>query len=54
MVHLNVLAPVPKAVIPEVGLVGVVMIAVPETNVHNPVPTAGVLAARTVVVAQIV
>ena len=39
-----------KPVTPEVGEEGVVMVAVPETTDHTPVPTAGVLPANVVVV----
>ena len=39
-----------KPVTPEVGEVGVVMVAVPETTDHTPVPTAGVLPANVAVV----
>lgn len=45
MVHLNVQAPA-RPVSPEVGELGVVIVPVPEINVHNPVPTAGVFPAR--------
>ena len=54
IVHLNVFAPTPNPVIPEVGLPGVVIVPVPLTNVHTPVPTVGVLPASVAVVAQIV
>lgn len=37
-------------VTPEVGEAGVVMVAVPETTVHKPVPTVGVLPANVVMV----
>ena len=39
-----------KPVTPEVGELGVVMVAVPETTVQFPVPTVGVLPARVAVV----
>ena len=39
-----------KPVTPEVGEVRVVMVAVPETTLHAPVPTAGVLPAKVAVV----
>ena len=39
-----------KPVTPEVGEEGVVMVAVPETTDHTPVPTAGVLPANVAVV----
>jgi hypothetical protein len=38
-----------KPVTPEVGELGVVMVAVPETTVHAPVPTVGVLPAKVAV-----
>jgi len=38
-------------VTPEVGEVGVVMVAVPDTTDHKPVPAAGVLPAKVAVVA---
>ena len=51
MVHRNVAVPdTAKSVTPEVGEDGVVMVAVPETTDHAPVPTAGVLPANVVVV----
>jgi hypothetical protein len=43
-------APTESAVIPEVLEAGVVMLAVPETRVHVPVPVTGTLPARVVVV----
>ncbi len=54
IVHLNVTEPTTKPVTPDVGLVAVVIVAVPVTTVHNPVPLVGVLPARLDVVAQIV
>lgn len=54
MVHWNVLIPPATAVIPEVSRVGVVIVAPPDINVHEPVPIAGALPASTVEVAQIV
>jgi hypothetical protein len=39
-------------VIPDVGEDGDVMVAVPETTDHSPVPTVGVFPAKVVVVAQ--
>lgn len=54
IVHLNVLAPTPRAVSPEVGEEGVVIVPAPEINVHKPVPTVGVFPARVAEVAQIV
>ena len=43
-VHLKVVAgpPITNPVIPEEGEAGVVMVAVPDINVHRPVPTKGV------------
>ena len=54
IVHRKVFAPTPIAVKPEVGDVGVVIVAVPEINVHIPVPVVGVFPASVAVVAQIV
>ena len=54
IVHLKLLAPTPKAVNPEVAEAGVVMVPVPEINVHKPVPTTGILPARVAVVEQMV
>ena len=51
MVHLNVaLAPTVSPVIVVVGLLAVVIVAVPDTTVHVPVPVVGVLAAIVAVV----
>ena len=45
-VHLKVaVVPAAKPVTVVVALVGVVIVAVPETNVHAPVPTEGAVAA---------
>jgi len=49
MVHSSTTVPAPRPVIVDVGEAGVVMVAVPETRVHNPVPTVGVLPARVTV-----
>lgn len=46
VVQRKVLLPTLKPVTPEVGLVGVVTVAVPVITVHNPPPAVGVLAAR--------
>ena len=54
IVHLKVFAPTPKPVIPEVGLLGVVIVPVPLINVQAPVPTVAVLPANVAVVAQTV
>jgi hypothetical protein len=50
IVHINKFAPTPNPVIPDVGDDGVVIVPAPLTNVHTPVPTAGVLPARVAVV----
>lgn len=52
IVHLNVLIPIVNPVTPEVGDVGVVMVAPPVMTVHNPVPTIGAFPASVAVVAQ--
>ena len=49
IVHRKMAVP-PKPVTPEVGEVRVVMVAVPDTTLHAPVPTVGVLAAKVVAV----
>ena len=54
IVHLKTFAPTPNPVTPDVGLPGVVIVPVPLTNVHNPVPTVGVFPAKVAVVAQTV
>ena len=54
MVQRNTFAPTPKPVIPEVGELEVVIVPVPETSVHDPVPTVAVLPARLAVVAHTV
>jgi hypothetical protein len=46
MVHLSVAVLPAATVTAEVGLVGVAIVAVPETSVHNPVPGVGALPAR--------
>ena len=52
-VHLNVdEAPGVKPVTPEVGLVGLVTVPVPETTVQAPVPIVGAVAASVAVVAS--
>ena len=51
IVHLNVaLAPIVNPVIVVVGKLDVVIVAVPLTTVHAPVPVVGVLAAMVAVV----
>ena len=54
IVHLKVFAPTPKAVIPDVGLPGVVIVPAPLINVQVPVPTVAALPANVAVVAQTV
>jgi len=46
IVHLNVFAPIPKLVSPDVLEVGVVMVPVPDTRDHTPVPVVGLFHAR--------
>ena len=46
IVHTNVFTPVVNPVTPDVGLVGVVTVAVPAVTVQAPVPTVGVFAAK--------
>ena len=51
MVHLNVAdAPIVNPVTAELADAGVVIVAVPDTTLQAPVPAAGVLPARFVVV----
>ena len=54
IVQVKVFTPVVNPVTPDVGLVGVVTVAVPAVTVHKPVPVAGVLAAKVDVALQIV
>ena len=54
MVQPNTFAPTPKPVTPEVGELEVVIVPAPETSVHEPVPTVGVLPARVAVAAHTV
>jgi hypothetical protein len=54
IVHLNTFAPTPNPVTPDVGLPGVVIVPVPLTNVHKPVPKPGEFPAKVAVVAQTV
>ena len=44
MVHAKIFRPNPKPVTVVLGEVGLVITPLPETKVHNPVPTVGVLA----------
>ena len=44
MVQANTLVPTPKPFIAEDGEVGLTIVPIPETNVHDPVPTAGIFA----------
>ena len=53
MVQRNSFIPILKPVIVVVGKVGFVIIPVPETIVHKPVPTIGVLAFKVVAAEQI-
>ena len=48
------MAPTLKPVTPDVGDVGVVITPLPEINVHNPVPIAGVFPVNVAEVAQTV
>jgi hypothetical protein len=50
IVQRKVAVPTTNPVTPDVGEEGVVIVAVPETTDHKPVPTLGVLAASVVVV----
>ena len=54
IVQTNVFEPTDSPVIPEVGELGVVTVALPAITVHAPVPTVGELAAKVPVVAQTV
>jgi hypothetical protein len=49
IVQRSLFVPAPIPVNPDVGEEGVVMVAVPETRDHDPVPRDGVLAARVAV-----
>ena len=53
IVQLKLFTPTPRAVNPDVAEVGLVIVPVPEINVHKPVPGAGGLPARVAVVAHI-
>ena len=52
IVHLKTLAPIPKAVTPDVADVGVVIAPAPLIKVHSPVPTVAVFPANITVVAH--
>jgi hypothetical protein len=54
IVHWNTFAPAPKAVIPEVGEEGVVIVPAPLTNVQVPIPAPATFPASVAVVPQIV
>ena len=54
MVQTKIFVPTPNPVSPDVGEVGVVMVALPATMVQSPVPTTGVFPASVVLVAQMV
>ena len=54
IVHTNVFTPVVKPVTPELGLVGVVTVAVPAVTVQSPVPIVGTFAANVAVAEHIV
>lgn len=54
IVQRNTISPLPKLVTLVLGFVGDVIVPVPLTNVHNPVPVVGVLPAKVAVVEQIV
>ena len=47
--HWKIFVPKPNPVIVVLGSVGLVIVPLPETNVHKPVPTVGVLAVIAVV-----
>jgi hypothetical protein len=52
IVQRNVLIPTLKPVMPEVGDVGVVTVALPAITVQAPVPTAGIFPVSVAVVSQ--
>ena len=54
MVQRNTFAPTANPVIPEFAALGEVIVAVPETNVHDPVPAVGVLPASVAAAAHTV
>src|SRR5438445_2284636 len=49
IVHRNTLAPYPKPLTPELGLLGVVIVPLPLTKLHVPVPTVAVFPASVAV-----
>ena len=54
IVQVKVFTPVVKPVTPDVGLLGVVTVAVPAVTVQSPVPTVGIFAASVAVAEHIV
>ncbi len=54
IVQRNTISPLPKLVTLVLGFVGDVMVPVPLTNDHKPVPVVGVLPDKVAVVEQIV
>lgn len=53
IVHMKTFGPTPKAVTPDVGEVGVVIVPEPLTNDHDPVPTLAAFPASVAVVPHI-
>src|SRR5437870_12957964 len=52
IVHRNTLAPYPKLLTPELGLLGVVIVPLPLTKLHVPVPTVAVFPASVAVLVR--